>query len=49
MSTMDIRQKMEELKVLKLECIRKGDFINAAMLRDRIYFYHRQMVKQYTF
>lgn len=43
MSTLDLRLKMEELKVLKLAYIRKGDFINAAMIRDRISFYNRQI------
>lgn len=49
MSTLDLRSKMEELKVLKLAYIRRGDFINAAMIRDRISFYNRQIHKHIVY
>ncbi len=45
MTTLEIRLKVEELKVLKLAFIKKGDFLNAEMLRNRISFYHRQLYK----
>ena len=43
MTRVEIRERMEELKTIKLACIRKGDFLNAAMIHNRITFYNKQL------
>ncbi len=46
MTHLELRQRMDRVKALKLECIRKRDFLNAAMYHNHFNFYHRKWSQQ---